>query len=100
VSLRFEQVTHAAARPLQPIAQVNHPDERVPFTRVTEMRHLTGQQHDRTTLVYEYPTDEGEPYYPVPRPGSRALARRSWPRRSRPSTGSSPTCAWPPRREP
>jgi UDP-galactopyranose mutase len=75
-SLRFEQVTHAAARPLQPVAQVNHPDERVPFTRVTEMRHLTGQQHDRTTCVYEYPTDEGEPYYPVPCPESRALAKR------------------------
>jgi UDP-galactopyranose mutase len=75
-SLRFEHVTHAAVQTLQPVAQVNHPDERVPFTRVTEMRHLTGQQHDRTTLVYEYPTDEGEPYYPVPRPESRALAKR------------------------
>ena len=40
------------------------------------MRHLTGQEHDRTTLVYEYPTDEGEPYYPVPRPESRALCKR------------------------
>jgi UDP-galactopyranose mutase len=75
-SLRFEQVTRAAARPLQPVAQVNYPDERVPFTRVTEMRHLTGQEHDRTTLVYEYPTDEGEPYYPVPHPESRALFKR------------------------
>jgi UDP-galactopyranose mutase len=75
-SLRFEQVTHASERPLQPVAQVNYPDERVPFTRVTEMRHLTAQQHDRTTLVYEYPTSEGEPYYPIPRPESRALYKR------------------------
>jgi UDP-galactopyranose mutase len=75
-SLRFEPVTHNAERPLQPVAQINYPDERVPFTRVTEMRHLTGQTHDRTTLVYEYPTDEGPPYYPVPRPESRALFKR------------------------
>jgi UDP-galactopyranose mutase len=75
-SLRFEPVTHSSARPLQPVAQINYPDERVPFTRVTEMRHLTGQAHDRTTLVYEYPTDEGPPYYPVPRPESRALFKR------------------------
>jgi UDP-galactopyranose mutase len=75
-SLRFEQVTHRAARPLQPVAQVNYPDERVPFTRVTEMRHLTGQAHDRTTLVYEYPCDEGPPYYPVPSPETRALFKR------------------------
>ena len=75
-SLRFEPVTHASARPLQPVAQINYPDDRVPFTRVTEMRHLTGQAHDRTTLVYEYPTDEGPPYYPVPRPASRALFKR------------------------
>jgi UDP-galactopyranose mutase len=75
-SLRFEAETRRAAAPLQPVAQVNYPDERIPFTRVTEMRHLTAQAHDATTLVYEYPTDEGDPYYPVPRPETRALYKR------------------------
>jgi UDP-galactopyranose mutase len=75
-SLRFEQQTLRAAAPLQPVAQMNYPDERIPFTRITEMRHLTAQAHDKTTLVYEYPTDEGEPYYPVPRPETRALYKR------------------------
>jgi UDP-galactopyranose mutase len=75
-SLRFEQQTVRAAAPLQPVAQLNYPDERIPFTRVTEMRHLTAQAHERTTLVYEYPTDEGDPYYPVPRPETRVLYKR------------------------
>jgi UDP-galactopyranose mutase len=75
-SLRFEAETRVARAPLQPVAQLNYPDERIPFTRVTEMRHLTAQQHDRTTLVYEYPTDEGDPYYPVPRPETRQLYKR------------------------
>jgi UDP-galactopyranose mutase len=75
-SLRFEQETHRAVAPLQPVAQLNYPDERIPFTRITEMRHLTAQAHDSTTLVYEYPTDEGDPYYPVPRPETRELYKR------------------------
>jgi UDP-galactopyranose mutase len=75
-SLRFEAETRRSQTPLQPVAQMNYPDERIPFTRVTEMRHLTAQAHDATTLVYEYPTDEGDPYYPVPRPETRALYKR------------------------
>jgi UDP-galactopyranose mutase len=34
---------------------------------VTEFKHLTGQQHPRTTIVYEYPQADGDPYYPIPR---------------------------------
>lgn len=77
-SLRFERETRATPGGglVQPVAQVNHPDERIPFTRVTEFRHLTGQVSDRTTLAYEYPTADGDPYYPIPRPENRALYRR------------------------
>ncbi len=50
----------------QPVAVINYPNEH-PYTRVTEFKHLTGQVGDRTTLVYEYPLAEGDPYYPVPR---------------------------------
>jgi UDP-galactopyranose mutase len=28
---------------------------------------LTGQVHPKTSIVYEYPQAEGDPYYPVPR---------------------------------
>lgn len=50
-----------------PVATVNYPQTE-DFTRVTEYKHLTGQAHPRTSVTYEYPTAEGDPYYPVPRP--------------------------------
>ena len=74
-SLRFEHETHACAQ-FQPVAVVNYPDEAVPFTRVTEYKHLTGQTHSLTSITYEYPSDEGDPYYPVPRPENQALFKR------------------------
>jgi UDP-galactopyranose mutase len=48
----------------------------VPYTRVTEYKHLTGQEHARTTITYEYPSAEGDPYYPVPREENQALYKR------------------------
>lgn len=73
---RYEHRPTPAGSLVQPVAQVNHPDERVPYTRVTEFRHLTGQQAEITTLAYEYPTDVGDPYYPIPRPQNRELYHR------------------------
>jgi UDP-galactopyranose mutase len=55
----------------QPVATVNEPDEAVPYTRTTEFKHLTGQEHSRTTIVREFPTASGDPYYPIPRPANR-----------------------------
>ncbi|MEO5893607.1 MAG: UDP-galactopyranose mutase [Ferruginibacter sp.] len=51
----------------QPTGTVNYPTSQ-PYTRITEFKHLTGQQHAKTSIVYEYPTAEGDPYYPIPRP--------------------------------
>jgi UDP-galactopyranose mutase len=48
----------------------------VPYTRTTEFRHLTGQEHTATTIAYEYATWDGDPYYPVPRDENRALFKR------------------------
>jgi UDP-galactopyranose mutase len=59
----------------QPVAVINYPNE-YQYTRVTEFKHLTGQQHPKTTLVYEYPTMDGDPYYPVPRPENAQLYSR------------------------
>lgn len=59
----------------QPVAVINYPNE-YPYTRVTEFKHLTGQQHPKTTLVYEYPTMDGDPYYPIPRPENAQLYAR------------------------
>lgn len=51
----------------QPTGTINYPNEHA-YTRVTEFKYLTGQQHPKTTVVYEYPQADGDPYYPVPRP--------------------------------
>jgi UDP-galactopyranose mutase len=77
-SLRFVSETHAtpAGGLVQPVAVINHPDEATPYTRVTEYRHLTGQRHTASTLHYEIPSAEGDPYYPVPRPENRRLYER------------------------
>jgi UDP-galactopyranose mutase len=62
-----------------PVAQsapvINYPNENA-YTRVTEFKYLTGQEHPKTTLVYEYARAEGDPYYPVPQPQNAALYKR------------------------
>ena len=50
----------------QEIGTVNYPTSNL-YTRITEFKYLTGQQHSKTAIVYEYPTSEGDPYYPIPR---------------------------------
>jgi UDP-galactopyranose mutase len=45
---------------------VNYPNEQL-YTRITEFKYLTGQEHRQTSVVYEFPRAEGDPYYPVPR---------------------------------
>ncbi|HET6521689.1 MAG TPA: UDP-galactopyranose mutase [Geminicoccaceae bacterium] len=60
----------------QPVAVVNYPSEDVRHTRITEYKHLTGQRHLRTSISYEFPSAEGDPYYPVPRAENAALFRK------------------------
>ena len=46
-------------------------------TRITEYRHMTGQdEHDYTTMHVEYPRSEGDPYYPIPNDETQALYKR------------------------
>ena len=73
-SLEFRHVTLNQPR-FQPVGTVNYPNEN-PYTRVTEFKHLTGQEHKRTSIVYEYPRAEGDPYYPIPRPENTTLYRK------------------------
>jgi UDP-galactopyranose mutase len=73
-SLRFEHVTLDCEQ-FQPVAVVNYPQTEE-YTRITEYKHLTGQQSPQTSLTYEYPTDAGDPYYPVPRAENEALYKR------------------------
>jgi len=70
-SLEFKHETHDQAV-FQSAPVVNYPNEQ-PYTRVTEFKYLTGQEHNRTSIVYEFPQAEGDPYYPVPRKENAAI---------------------------
>lgn len=74
-SLRFEHSTLDQEH-FQAVATVNYPDEAVAYTRITEYKHLTGQQHPSTSITREYPSAEGDPYYPIPRAENAELYRR------------------------
>ena len=74
-SLRFEHRIEDVEQ-FQAVATVNYPSPDVPYTRITEYKHLTGQRHAKTSITYEYPSAEGDPYYPIPRPENQALFKR------------------------
>jgi len=73
-SLNFVHETHGVPV-YQPAPVINYPND-YEYTRVTEFKYLTGQDHPKTSIVYEYPQDEGDPYYPVPRPENAAIYAR------------------------
>ncbi len=73
-SLEFRHETRDQEQVL-PVAVVNYPNEHE-YTRITEFKQLTGQEHRKTSLVYEYPRAEGDPYYPIPKPECTALYNR------------------------
>jgi len=57
---------------------INYPND-YDFTRITEMKKLTGQSHPRTTLCKEYPSwDKGHKCYPVPSKEQKKLFERYW----------------------
>ena len=64
-SLEFKHETHDAEK-FQAAPVVNYPNEQA-YTRITEFKYLTGQTHKKTSIVYEFPQSEGDPYYPIPR---------------------------------
>jgi UDP-galactopyranose mutase len=73
-SLQFKHET--VNKPVfQSEAVVNYPNEHL-YTRVTEFKYLTGQEHPKTSIVYEFPQAEGDPYYPVPRAENYATYKK------------------------
>jgi UDP-galactopyranose mutase len=72
INFRFETIESEC---FQSTGTINYPNEHL-YTRVTEFKYLTGQKHQKTSVVYEYPTDAGDPYYPVPRPENNEMYKR------------------------
>lgn len=74
-SLHFEHAHFPDMELFQETGTVNYPNEHA-FTRITEFKHLTGQNHSGTSIVREFPQAEGDPYYPIPRAENEALYKR------------------------
>lgn len=74
-SLSFDHQHLTGTQHFQETGTVNYPND-YEYTRITEFKYLTGQQHSGTSIVREYPQAEGEPYYPIPRPENEALYKR------------------------
>ncbi|WP_083808827.1 UDP-galactopyranose mutase [Pedosphaera parvula] len=72
--LEFKHETHNKEM-LQPVAVINYPNDYA-YTRVTEFKHLTGQEHQKTSIVYEFSRAEGDPYYPIPRAENAELYKK------------------------
>jgi UDP-galactopyranose mutase len=73
-SLDFKHETHSTPV-FQSAPVINYPNEHL-FTRITEFKYLTGQEHSKTSIVYEFPKAEGDPYYPVPRPENQEIYKQ------------------------
>lgn len=74
-SLRFEHEHLPGVARYQAVGTVNYPNDHA-YTRITEFKHLTGQSHSGSSIVREYPTAEGDPYYPIPSDSNEALFQR------------------------
>ncbi|MES2458797.1 MAG: UDP-galactopyranose mutase [Bacteroidota bacterium] len=59
----------------QETGTINYPNDYA-FTRITEFKYLSGQKHRKTSVVYEFPTAEGDPYYPIPKPDNAELYKK------------------------
>ena len=62
-SLRLELKTFEKEY-YQPVAVVNYPND-YDWTRITEYKHFLNEKSTKTTICFEYPLSEGEPYYIV-----------------------------------
>jgi UDP-galactopyranose mutase len=74
-SLRFEPET-LNMEFFQTAVQENYPDINFPFTRIVEYKHQTKQKNPKTTIVREYPTWDGDPYYPIPSERNRKIFKK------------------------
>jgi len=72
LEFKFETIESES---FQPTGTVNYPNEQA-YTRITDFKYLTGQKHPKTTVVYEFPKADGDPYYPIPRPENAEIYRK------------------------
>ena len=72
LEFKFETIDREV---FQSTGTINYPNGQL-YTRITDFKYLTGQVHPKTAIVYEFPKEKGDPYYPVPRPENAELYRK------------------------
>lgn len=72
IEFKFETLDQEV---FQQTGTINYPNDYA-FTRITEFKHLSGQKHHKTSIVYEFPKADGDPYYPIPMPENAALYKK------------------------
>lgn len=74
-SIRFEFETHDTLS-YQDTAVINHVDQNVGFTRVTDYNKLNKCDAGKSAISKEFTQMEGEPYYPVPTNENTTLLKK------------------------
>jgi UDP-galactopyranose mutase len=75
-SIEFEYETHNTDF-FQEVAVVNYTENlEIEYTRIVESKHMTGQQNPKTTIIKEFPTSNGYPYYPIPQQANIKLFQK------------------------
>jgi UDP-galactopyranose mutase len=75
-SIRFEEETLPVDQ-FQSSSVINYPSAAEPWTRIVEYKHFLNQSAPgRTTIVREYTTGDGDPYYPVPTAANQEAYRK------------------------
>ena len=72
-SIHFESITLYNTSFFQPCSVVNHPKGPEKYTRIVEYKHFLAQRSDHTTIVKDFSSDTGDPFYPVPNKKNRHL---------------------------
>ena len=77
-SLKFHNSSWETLPPTysMPVTTVNFPAGDMQPTRATEWARFAGDPAAVSTVTYEIPQAEGEPFYPIPAPENRALYKR------------------------
>jgi UDP-galactopyranose mutase len=76
--LEYRSLTHVTrimAHDTVGAATMNYCDKDVPYTRIMSWRHIGYQDGEAWPITWEYPADEGEPYYPIPTVSNLELHR-------------------------